>query len=356
MPKVTIILPVRNSALHLIEALDSIKSQSFQDWDLLAIHEFDSNDGSLELLETYRKKEKRIQIIENSEKLGLARSLNLGIQKAEGEYIARMDADDISAPTRLEKQVALMDSKPQIGACGTYQHHFGPETDWIHMPSTDPKQCRANLLFFCDLCHSTLMLRKQTLLDYDLFYDSSYLAEDYELWTRVIEFGDIANIPEVLGKYRWGQENITQKKLDSLYEESGTIIANSLKRNLGIVLTDQQKQMVRNWKNPVNEIDRDSRGQFFSDLEKLLRTIYEKNKNDLFYDENALLNSIAKKWIEVRYRQPFYTNIQCSTIDDIFKNRSTYYLWKRIKIFWQCNKGINRKIKKIHKKFKEIML
>ena len=74
-----------------------------------------------------------------------------------------------------------------------------------------------------------------------------------------------------------------------MYEESGTIIANSLKRNLGIVLTDQQKQMVRNWKNPVNEIDRDSRGQFFSDLEKLLRTIYEKNKNDLFYDENALV-------------------------------------------------------------------
>ena len=64
MPKVTIVLPVRNSALHLTEALDSIKSQSFQDWDLLAIHEFDSNDGSLELLEAYRKKEKRIQIIE----------------------------------------------------------------------------------------------------------------------------------------------------------------------------------------------------------------------------------------------------------------------------------------------------
>ena len=63
MPKVTIVLPVRNSALHLTEALDSIKSQSFQDWDLLAIHEFDSNDGSLELLEAYRKKEKRIQMV-----------------------------------------------------------------------------------------------------------------------------------------------------------------------------------------------------------------------------------------------------------------------------------------------------
>ena len=67
MPKVTIVLPVRNSALHLTEALDSIKSQSFQDWDLLAIHEFDSNDGSLELLEAYRKKEKMIETIDNSE-------------------------------------------------------------------------------------------------------------------------------------------------------------------------------------------------------------------------------------------------------------------------------------------------
>ncbi|NBH34035.1 glycosyltransferase family 2 protein [Clostridiaceae bacterium] len=356
MPRISVVMPIYNSRKHLRAAVDSVLAQTFQDWELLAINEFGSLDGSAEIIMEYSQKDPRIHFIQNTKLLGLAESLNKGICLAKGEFIARLDADDLAHPKRFQKQVQFMEQYPNVIVCGTYQHHFGPETDWIHMPSTDPKQCRANLLFFCDLCHSTLMLRKQTLLDYDLFYDSSYLAEDYELWTRVIEFGDIANIPEVLGKYRWGQENITQKKLDSLYEESGTIIANSLKRNLGIVLTDQQKQMVRNWKNPVNEIDRDSRGQFFSDLEKLLRTIYEKNKNDLFYDENALLNSIAKKWIEVRYRQPFYTNIQCSTIDDIFKNRSMYYLWKRIKIFWQCNKGINRKIKKIHKKFKEIML
>lgn len=350
MPKVTIILPVRNSVRYLTEALDSIKSQSFQDWDLLAIHEFDSNDGSLELLETYRRKERRIQIIENTEKLGLARSLNLGIQRAEGEYIARMDADDISAPTRLEKQVALMDSTPRIGACGTYQHHFGSEIDWIHKPPITPEECRANFLFDCDICHSTMMLRKKVFIENHLFYDPSYLAEDYELWTRAVRVTEFTNIPEVLGEYRWEGNNITISKKEKLAKENAIIVANALKRNLDLEIPKEDYMLLEGWGNPfLAEKNKTKRKKMYQRYQEILKEIYRKNKEIGFYEEKALLGILASQWRYVRYLEPRNIKREVNSIEEIL---DPHYI-PDYKNMWKCylsrKKTVSARIKTLYK-------
>ena len=198
-PLVTILLPVYNAQAHLSEAIDSILHQTYPYWEMLVINEYGSNDGSYEIANTYAKTDSRIIPFQNEYHLGLAESLNLGIKMANGIYIARMDADDLARADRLEKEVQLMEAQPSIGICGSWQHHFGPHTDWTHRPSSVPEECRANLMFDCDLCHSTLMLRKQIFLDNHLFYNSSYLAEDFELWSRATAVMEITNIPEVLG-------------------------------------------------------------------------------------------------------------------------------------------------------------
>lgn len=106
------------------------------------------------------------------------------------------------------------------------------------------------LLFRCDLCHSTLMLRRTALIAHDLFYDPAFAAEDFELWTRVLNVGDIANLPEVLGYYREDGRSITAAKKEKLIRQNGEIVAASLQRNLGIVLTESQKQYFTGWTNP----------------------------------------------------------------------------------------------------------
>ena len=96
--------------------------------------------------------------------MGLAESLNKGFRLAKGEYLARLDADDLAHKERFEKQVEFMDRNPQIGICGTYQHHFGDGVDWTHCPPITNDECRARLLFNCDLCQTTLMWRREVIL------------------------------------------------------------------------------------------------------------------------------------------------------------------------------------------------
>ena len=171
MPEITVVMPTYNSEKYIKEAIDSICAQSFKDWNMLVINEHGSDDNTRSIVEAYEKRDTRIQLVQNETKLGLADSLNRGIRLATGKYIARMDADDLAHPDRFQKQWEYLESHPDVIVLGTAQHHFGPNTDWVHRPATTAEQCKANLLFMCDVCHSTVMLRKQIFIENSLFYE-----------------------------------------------------------------------------------------------------------------------------------------------------------------------------------------
>lgn len=332
IPRVTVVMPIYNSKKYLREAILSIINQTYPNWELLAINEFGSNDGSADIVNEYSAMDNRIILIQNEKKLGLAESINKGLRLARGEYIARMDADDLSNPFRLEKQLALMDADKSIGICGSYQHHFGPNIDWIHKPPISPDECKANLLFDCDLCHSTVMLRKNIIFKYDLFYDENYLAEDFELWTRAIRVTNITNIPEVLGKYRWGENNITAAKKEKLAKEHSYIVAKSLKNNLNIEIASEEYQLLEGWHNPFKEEkDKKQRRQMYKALQDLLTQIYYANKTIKFYDDAALLNIMASKWRHIKYYEPRNVKRQVDSLDEIF---STSYI-PNIKLIYE---------------------
>ena len=194
MPTVTVLLPTYRSERYLPECVESVLSQSYGDFELLVVDD-SPGDQTQSMLNSFG--DRRIRVIRGRDR-GLADALNLGLLRAEGAYIARIDADDLMAKERLARQVSHMDAHPETAVCGSWQQYFGLRS-YCHRPSASAEQCKANLLFRCDLCHSTLMMRKSFFLEHGLFYDGRFAAEDYELWTRVIDRGRIENIPAVLG-------------------------------------------------------------------------------------------------------------------------------------------------------------
>ncbi|RKN82184.1 bifunctional glycosyltransferase/CDP-glycerol:glycerophosphate glycerophosphotransferase [Paenibacillus ginsengarvi] len=349
-PIVTVLMPVYNSAKHLREAIDSVLKQTFTDWEFLVVNEYGSNDGSSEIVKAYAIHDQRFRLIQNDVRLGLGESLNKGMRLANGKYLARLDADDLAHPTRFEKQVKMMEENPNVGVCGTYQHHFGPKSNWVHKPPTTAHQTRANLLFYCDLCHSTLMLRKKVFIENNLFYNNNYLAEDFELWTRTVAVTDIVNIPEVLGEYRWGEDNVTLTKMEALKKESGYIVAKSLENNLKMHISEDNVYLFDGWGNLFLSDDEKKRAMMLERFKEILLKIWETNNIVKFYDKQSLLNILSAKWKWAKYNESWNNPQHVSDINEIFDENYRPSFIVKLKRFLRDNPTLNLRTRKILKK------
>jgi glycosyltransferase involved in cell wall biosynthesis len=182
--RVSIIMPVRNAAGFVRDAVDSILAQSFKEWELLVIDD-QSDDDSAAIVAAYD--DPRIRLVCPGERLHFAGSLNHGIREAAGDLVARMDADDVSLPHRLAEQVAFLDANPNVALCGTWARTFGlGKSTQLRPPATDDA-IRAALYFDCPFVHPTVMWRQSTLKPEAMTFDASfYPAEDFELWDRLV--------------------------------------------------------------------------------------------------------------------------------------------------------------------------
>jgi glycosyltransferase involved in cell wall biosynthesis len=199
LPLITVLMPVYNGATYLNDAIDSILKQTFSDFEFLIIDDC-STDQSIDLIKAYN--DPRIKLIVNKKNMGQSNTLNKGLSLAMGEYIARMDQDDISMPVRLKKQMEFMDECPNIGVCGSWIQHFG-KYDYLTPLELDDDSIKIKLLTNQNLAHSSVMIRKSTLVKYQLNYDPTFtVAMDYDLWVRMFEYCSFANLPEPLLKYR----------------------------------------------------------------------------------------------------------------------------------------------------------
>jgi glycosyltransferase involved in cell wall biosynthesis len=207
-PEVTVLMSVYNGETYLHEAIESILNQTFSNFEFIIINDA-STDNSIQIIQHYQ--DKRIKLIHNQKNLGLTKSLNKGLKLAKGKYIARMDADDISLPERLEKQVNFMNNRPEIGICGTW-FQFSSENKIKRHPTTH-KEILTALFDNNAIGHPTSMLRKSILTDFNLCYNETFLAaQDYELWVRGAKVTQLANISEVLVFYRSHKEQVSNRK------------------------------------------------------------------------------------------------------------------------------------------------
>lgn len=205
MKKLAVLMPTYNCAKYLQESIDSILNQTFQDFDLYIYDDY-STDNSSEIISEYN--DNRVFYIKNSENLGIARTLNLGLEKLlpNYEYIARMDADDWSFPERFQKQIDFFEKNSAAVLCGTQGFWL---TDLSKLPTSgwqypvDYNYIKLYLLFTASFGHSSLVLKSRFFIDNNLRYDENIkTCEDWDLWIKVSKKGEVYNLPDFLMKYR----------------------------------------------------------------------------------------------------------------------------------------------------------
>lgn len=206
MPTVSVVLPIYNSEEYLLESISSILNQTFEDFELIII-----NDGSTDYSKDIilSSTDKRIKYYENENNQGLIKALNKGFHYAKGEYIARMDADDLCHKNRFEKQIEFFKYNPIVDILGTAQFIIGTDKIVKHKLSNDENKIM--LLLQPVVGHSTVMIRKEILNRNKLYYDKHALyAEDYKLWVDASLNGMfICNIDECLCGYRIHEKQIS---------------------------------------------------------------------------------------------------------------------------------------------------
>ncbi len=209
-PKISVIMSVCNGEKYLKGAIESILNQTFRDFEFIIIDD-SSTDRTPEILKEYARKNERIKIITNSENIGLTKSLNEAIKQAKGKYIARMDADDISEPERLEKQVQFMENNPEMVLCGTLGWIINKKGEKIKEKNLkiNYNEIKKKLLFNNQFIHSTLFLRKD-ILNKEGFYDESFeKSQDYDLVLRLASKYQVANLPIYLIRWRVDDKSLS---------------------------------------------------------------------------------------------------------------------------------------------------
>jgi glycosyltransferase involved in cell wall biosynthesis len=227
-PRVSVVLSVRNGAADLPKAIDTILTQTFTDFELIAINN-GSSDGTAAVLDHLR--DPRLRVF-HQEDMGLAAALNRGIAMARGQYIARQDHDDWAKPTRLEKQVAFLEANPDCALVGTRAEIWvgDRKTRRMHDHPTDNAALQFELLFDNPFVHSSILLRKSAL-DVVGGYSvdpARQPPEDYELWSRIARRYRVANLPECLTIYREVPNSMSRERSTSFIDKIVAISAENL--------------------------------------------------------------------------------------------------------------------------------
>ncbi|WP_051291354.1 glycosyltransferase family 2 protein [Pedobacter glucosidilyticus] len=218
-PDITVFMAVYNGERYLQEAIDSILHQTFKNFELLII-----NDGSTDNSENIilQNKDPRIRLINNPKNQGLVITRNIGLQEAKGKYIAILDSDDIALPQRLEIQYNFMESHQDIAICGSKALQFNHLKEEV-LIDVHTDYLAERLIFGNVFVNSSIILRREAALQVGGYQNYS-LGEDYDLALRISESYPIANLNEILVKYRIHQHNITLTENKALTQEELKII------------------------------------------------------------------------------------------------------------------------------------
>lgn len=280
-----------NDQKYIKEAVDSILNQSFSDFEFIIIDDA-SSDDTLVVIRNYN--DKRIKIIENKENKGLTVNLNHALKVAEGEYIARMDGDDISYPERIKKQVEYLDRNRDVYLIGTSVQSFG-ETDLFSILPDDSEELRIRMLLRPVFAHPSFMFRKE-LIEEGFFYDESFrTAQDYDYAARVSRVHKIGRVKDVLLKYRIHPKQVSNSQ-GSNQLSNADIIRHRLLSELGVELTSDEEHVYNNW---VSERKLSNAGKY-REAYSIISKCCNQNKEKKLYDKKKLelvLKKLLYTWV-----------------------------------------------------------
>ena len=221
-----------NAAAYLRESIDSILAQTFGDWEFIIIDD-GSTDDTLSILRAYESRDKRFRIISRAN-TGLTKALNEALGHVRGEFIARMDGDDISLPQRFEREIAYMREHPDCVLLGAQIELVDPLGLKIAIDhrKLDHDEIDAELLAGKggSIVHPVAMMRTDAVKKIGGYQEHYNNSEDLDLFLRLAEVGRIANLPEVLLKYRRHPESVSHQKYENQWKLKKQIVAEAYER------------------------------------------------------------------------------------------------------------------------------
>lgn len=218
-PKVSVIMPVFNAAQHIDIAIRSILAQTLEEFELIVVDD-NSTDGSFQILQDFASKEVRIRLYKNDTNIGVSGTANRAIKMARSQYIARMDADDISRPTRFAKQFRFLTQNQSFIAVGSHVDiidYSGKRVGEKKFPLTHEEISR-KIFIMSPMQQPSMMINSSHLPNNFEWYDTMLTsAEDIDLFFRLMQYGKLANLDETLIDYRMHPTNLSNKDPKETY-------------------------------------------------------------------------------------------------------------------------------------------
>ena len=293
-PKISVIMPVYNAGKYLRDAIDSILNQTFSEFELFIIDD-KSTDNSLEIIKTY--KDNRIILIEKPINTGYTDSLNMTIKLARGKYIARMDADDMSVKDRFQKQYDYMEANPNLLLLGSYYQIIGKEK--VFKYPTSYEAIKVFSLTQNPVPHPTALIRASVLREYNLSYNKNFEpAEDFELWTRIINIGRVENLADICLYYRQHEEQISNIKRERQLAAADNIRITQLNSLVDFSNITYNKELILNL---LTKRMPNINVKTLVDLKNILNFIYKENKIKHLYDVILLKDFLRSIWLHYVY-------------------------------------------------------
>lgn len=290
-------MPVYNAEQYVEKAIRSVLEQSFQNFELVLVND-GSTDRSVAVIEQIA--DPRIRLIHNETNMGLAKVRNRLLELARAPYIAWLDSDDYSEPFRLQTQFDFLESNPQTILCGGFVSPFDSESGrrlrvWKY--PTDAGETRIRLLFDDPLATSAVMLRTAVFRDQGIDFRLEYPpAEDYDVWERIAQFGEIVNLEQVFTHYRIHATQSSTAGKDREVESVRKIQARQLQR-FGIDVSEEERELHLKFGMNRYEFSAD----FVGHSEAWLKRLLEHNDSNNYYEKQAFRNVIADRWYRVCY-------------------------------------------------------
>lgn len=259
-PKVSVVMSICNEPLSWLRlAVESILNQTSRDFEFIIVCDSPSYEEGIAYISEAAAEDRRIRLMINDSNIGPTRSFNSAIAVAEGEYIARMDADDIAFPERFEKQVAYLDAHPEISVCATDVHIIDKEGKITRRNKYRHKRSQAlNVIFNC-MAHPSVMFRRSLLEERNPVYNEDYIySQDYELWTVLILKGH---------KFHTLDEPLL------LYRKSPSQISSAKRQTQAVLFKKAHKEFITNWLISRGIITPDDSSDIKTMLEKASQTL-----------------------------------------------------------------------------------
>ena len=285
-PLVTVLIPIKNGAKYLLACLNSVINQTYSNLEILLINDH-SSDNSISLINTI--KDNRITVASIHE-AGIVAALNYGLSISRGEYVARLDIDDIALPSRIEEQTIYLNNHKAVGVVGSWVRGFGTQRKVFQFPVSS-NSIKCELLFNPPFAHPAVMFRKSSLTSKSITYTTKYPhVEDYAMWLKLAKYTEFYNIPKVLTLHRFHPHQVS-----TIHGSAQSRARKRLQRDILLDIGITQLDMVSHLR--LNNSSLKLSSNQFTKLSSWVDIIIKANKNSQRYDNTAIQIALGRRYL-----------------------------------------------------------